>query len=238
MKIVRRGALPVGGESGLLDVRDRALAAQWRDAAARRDPRRGHLGTVRRPGALVHRRRRARAAAGRDRRGERHGRRDAAARARPAADGRGRSLLLRARRVVPEPRAEPAAAREPRVHHPQDDARRAPTSASRTTATPTGASSSTTRASSCRAISRRRCSRSRFSRSEPGGKVIYDVRASWAVPEAIQRAGGVAARSTASVTRSSSSACARRTRSSAARCRRTTTSATSRRPTRASCRSC
>jgi phosphomannomutase len=33
MKIVRRGALPVGGESGLLDVRDRALAADWRDAA-------------------------------------------------------------------------------------------------------------------------------------------------------------------------------------------------------------
>ena len=32
MKIVRRGALPVGGESGLLDVRDRALAAQWQDA--------------------------------------------------------------------------------------------------------------------------------------------------------------------------------------------------------------
>jgi phosphomannomutase len=32
MKIVRRGALPVGGESGLLDVRDRAIAAAWRDA--------------------------------------------------------------------------------------------------------------------------------------------------------------------------------------------------------------
>ncbi|HVV57032.1 MAG TPA: phosphomannomutase/phosphoglucomutase, partial [Gaiellaceae bacterium] len=32
MKIVRAGALPVGGESGLLDVRDRALAADWRDA--------------------------------------------------------------------------------------------------------------------------------------------------------------------------------------------------------------
>jgi phosphomannomutase len=31
MKIVRRGALPVGGESGLLDVRDRAIAAEWRD---------------------------------------------------------------------------------------------------------------------------------------------------------------------------------------------------------------
>jgi phosphomannomutase len=32
MKIVRRGALPVGSESGLLDVRDRAIAAAWRDA--------------------------------------------------------------------------------------------------------------------------------------------------------------------------------------------------------------
>ncbi|MGH3003767.1 MAG: phosphomannomutase/phosphoglucomutase [Gaiellaceae bacterium] len=31
MKIVRRGALPVGGESGLFDVRDRALAGAWRD---------------------------------------------------------------------------------------------------------------------------------------------------------------------------------------------------------------
>src|SRR6476661_2163329 len=32
MKIVRRGALPVGGESGLLDVRDRAIARNWREA--------------------------------------------------------------------------------------------------------------------------------------------------------------------------------------------------------------
>jgi phosphomannomutase len=31
MKIVRRGALPVGGESGLLEVRDRALRAEWRE---------------------------------------------------------------------------------------------------------------------------------------------------------------------------------------------------------------
>jgi phosphomannomutase len=31
MKIVRAGALPVGGDSGLLDIRDRALAASWRD---------------------------------------------------------------------------------------------------------------------------------------------------------------------------------------------------------------
>jgi phosphomannomutase len=33
MKIVRGGALPVGGESGLLDIRDRAASADWRDAA-------------------------------------------------------------------------------------------------------------------------------------------------------------------------------------------------------------
>jgi phosphomannomutase len=32
MKIVRRGALPVGGDSGLLEIRDRAIAASWRDA--------------------------------------------------------------------------------------------------------------------------------------------------------------------------------------------------------------
>ncbi len=31
MKIVRAGALPVGGESGLLDVRDRAVAAHWEE---------------------------------------------------------------------------------------------------------------------------------------------------------------------------------------------------------------
>jgi len=32
MKVVRRGALPVGVESGLLDVRDRAARGKWRDA--------------------------------------------------------------------------------------------------------------------------------------------------------------------------------------------------------------
>jgi phosphomannomutase len=32
MKIVRRGALPVGSESGLLEIRDRALRGEWRDS--------------------------------------------------------------------------------------------------------------------------------------------------------------------------------------------------------------
>src|SRR6266498_4347236 len=31
MKIVRRGAMPVGGDSGLLEIRDRALAGSFRD---------------------------------------------------------------------------------------------------------------------------------------------------------------------------------------------------------------
>ena len=33
MKIVRRGALPVGGDSGLVEVRDRAVAGAWRETA-------------------------------------------------------------------------------------------------------------------------------------------------------------------------------------------------------------
>ena len=36
MKIVRRGALPVGGESGLLDVRDRALELVFRSTSPSR----------------------------------------------------------------------------------------------------------------------------------------------------------------------------------------------------------
>ena len=58
MKIVRRGALPVGGESGLLDVRDRAVRGEWRDGRARRDRAEDIWDAVRRPGALVRRRRR------------------------------------------------------------------------------------------------------------------------------------------------------------------------------------
>src|SRR5262249_47549993 len=39
-KIVRAGALPVGGESGLLEIRDRAMRGEWRPAA------RGDIHTV------------------------------------------------------------------------------------------------------------------------------------------------------------------------------------------------
>ncbi len=84
------------------------------------------------------------------------------ARARPRRD------LLGARRRVPRPRAEPAAAREPRVHHRPGARARAPTSASPGTATPTAASSSTTPASSSTATSSPRCSPSACSRKQPG----------------------------------------------------------------------
>ena len=112
----------------------------------------GCLSGLRRQGPVLRRPRRDPAAARRDRRGERDGRRDAAARARAAPDRR-RPLLLRARRHVPEPRAEPAAPREPRVRDRQGARGRGRPRRRPSTATPTGASSSTTRASSSRATS-------------------------------------------------------------------------------------
>ena len=68
---------------------------------------------------------------------------------------------------------------------------------------------------------------------EPGAKVIYDVRASWAVPETIERRGGVPLDEPRRP-RVHQAADARGGRGlRAARSRGTTTSATSRRPTRA-----
>ena len=55
MKIVRRGALPVGGDSGLaLQVRGRRRGSARRQP--RRDPHRGRLARLRREGPLVRRR--------------------------------------------------------------------------------------------------------------------------------------------------------------------------------------
>ena len=71
-------------------------------------------------------------------------------------------------------------------------ASREPTSGSPGTATPTAASSSTTRASSCPATSSPRCSPSRCCAAHPGEAILYDVRASWAVPDTVTRAGGQA----------------------------------------------
>ena len=96
---------------------------------------------------VVRRRRRGAAAPGRVDAANGMAGLDAPARARAPAR-RGRPLLLRARRHVPEPRAEPTAPGEPRVHRREGARGAAPTWASPSTATPTAASSSTTRASS------------------------------------------------------------------------------------------
>ena len=120
MKIVRAGALPVGGDSGLEDVRARRPGRLRPGREPRRDHAARRLAGLRRQGALVRRRRRDHAASDRRRRRQRDGRRDAAAGARAPAAGRGRPLLLRAGRHLPEPRAEPAARGEPRVHRRED----------------------------------------------------------------------------------------------------------------------
>ena len=71
----------------------------------------------------------------------------------------------------------------------------------------------------------------------PGEKVIYDLRASWAVPETIERAGGIPV-----VSRVGHAFIKHLMRKEdavfAGRSPATTTSTTSPRPTRASCRSC
>ncbi len=66
----------------------------------------------------------------------------------------------------------------------------APTSASPGTATPTAASSSTTRARSSTATSSPRCSPSRCCARAPGEAILYDVRASRAVADTVDAAGG------------------------------------------------
>ena len=164
MKIVRRGALPVGGDSGLSSPRARAEAGFGAARARGAVQRGGRMAELCRQGAVVRRRRRDPSAPRRHRRRERHGRRDAPAGARAASQLEVVALLLRAGRELPEPRAEPAAAREPRVHRREDESRKAPTSGSPSTGTPTAASSSTTRARSSQATSSRRCSPRRCSR--------------------------------------------------------------------------
>ena len=188
MKIVRRGALPVGSESGLYDVRDRAVRGEWKDAT------RGTVttedvydGFVDRVLSFVDPR--DQAGARRHRRRERHGRRDAPAGARAAAAGRRGALLLRARRLVPEPRAQPAAAREPCVHRGQTTAEDADFGVAYD-----GDADRCFFVDDTGEFVPGDFTTALFAESilakEPGAKVIYDVRASWAVPEAIRGAGG------------------------------------------------
>ena len=234
MKIVRRGALPVGGDSGLLDVRDRALALS---AAAIETPSAppeevdiypafaDKVLSFVDPGG-------GRAAPRRHRRSERDGRRHAAAGAR-AAPGRRGPLLLRARRHVPEPRAEPAPSRR----------------------TASSSSPRSSRSSADLGIAfdgdADRCFfvddtgefvpgdfvtallAESMLEKEPGAKIIYDVRASWAVRDTIERGRRRAAREPRRPRVHQAPHARGAGRSSPARSPATTTSGTSTRPTRA-----
>ena len=109
LKIVRAGALPVGGESGLLEIRDRAMA----DPAAAEGLSPGQVQPydiweqyVERVLSFVDVEAIKPLKVVIDA-GERDGRRDAPAGARAPAAARGRALLLRARRHLPQPPPNP-----------------------------------------------------------------------------------------------------------------------------------
>ena len=139
--------------------------------------------------------------------------------------------LLDPRRRVPRPRAQPAAAREPRVHHRARSSRRAPTSASPGTATPTAASSSTSTGEFVPGdflTALLAASRAREASRAPTSSTTSAPPARSPTPSS---ASAAARSSTASATPSSRPACATRAASSAARSPATTTSRTSTTPT-------
>ena len=107
-------------------------------------------------------------------------------RARPRAGGD----VLRARRRVPRPRAEPAAGGEPAADHRAGARRAAPTSGSPGTATPTAASSSTATASFCDGDFICALLARAALRKNPGATILYDPRSSRAVPDLVAAEGG------------------------------------------------
>ena len=190
-KLVRRGAIALSGDSGIGELRELVTEGEPRPAgrAARRIARGRRRRGLPRGGAALHRSREGRADEGRARRRQRHGRADGRADPRLVPDRAGADVLG-AGRGVPRPRAEPAARGEPARSSSTRCSRRAPTWASPGTATPTAASSSTTPASSSRATSSRRCSPSRSARRSRAPRILYDVRASRAVRDVVEGAGG------------------------------------------------
>ena len=181
---------------------------------------------------------RGQAAEGRRRRRQRHGRADGRAAARASRPRPDRDLLD-AGRQLPRPRAQPAAAREPRVHH-------------RPRCVEPGRRPGHRLGRRRRPLLLHRRHRRVRGRRLPDGAagrvaarararaqaILYDVRASRAVADTVDRGRRHARSSTASATRSSRPGCARRARCSAARSPGTTTSATSTARTRARSRRC
>ena len=142
-KLVGRGALALSGDAGIGDVRDR-IEAGLGDApggGSRRGGRRSTRSSSRRRCASSTPRRSSRCKVVVD-----GGNGMAGPMVGPLLERLGLDLvdgLLDAGRQLPRPRAQPAAAREPRVHHARGRRARAPTWGSPGTATPTAASSST-----------------------------------------------------------------------------------------------
>ena len=191
MKIVRRGALPVGGESGLLEIRDRARRASWRraDKVGQVEPHDIWPAYVERVLSFV----------------------DVAA-IRPltvvidAANGMAGVMLppilerlpIDARPFFFEPDGT-FPNHEPNPLLPEN--REFIVSKTLEEGADLGVAFDGD-ADRCFFVddtgdfvpgtSSPRSSRSRSSRRSPEAKIIYDVRASWAVPETIERAGGVA----------------------------------------------
>ncbi len=98
--------------------------------------------------------------------------------------------LLDAGRQLPRPRAQPAAAREPRADHRAGARDAAPTSGSPGTATPTAASSSTSTGAFVDGDFLTALLAESLLRKNPGEAILYDVRASRAVADTVTAAGG------------------------------------------------
>ena len=175
MKIVRRDALPVGGDPGLAT----SAARPPHSARARRgETERRTCGRDSSTGALVRRHRRDRPVEGPHRRSQRHRGHDAARPRAPAAAGTSFAATS-TRRHIPESRAESAATQNREPSSRGRAVRRRPGMGVRRDAD--RASSSTTPEPSSGRLRDLAARRDRPGQ-EPGGTTVDDVRASWAVP--------------------------------------------------------
>ena len=194
-KFSRRDARPVSGDRGIAGARE-ARRGRRREAGGHARTRERDPGDARLPRARAAlpapRARRRQAAEGGGRRRQRHG-------LPLPADPRGgrhrsRPALLRARRHLPQPRAQPAQAREPRA-----TCRRvretAPTWVSRSTATPTAPPSSTRRGEPVGSDIATALIAGQLLDREPGKRRgLRPPLSSRAVPEDIKAHGGVPVR--------------------------------------------
>ena len=204
-KLVRAGRDRASGDEGIDDIRRADRGGPRRRRRRRRHRSRRSTSTpssTRRRCASIDPRERQ-AAEGRRRRRQRDGRADG----RPAARAPRRSSSSRptGSPTASSPTTSPTrCSRRTAASSSTRCARRAPTSASPGTATPTAASSSTTPARFVDGdFLTALLGRVAAAQAARAPTILYDVRASRAVPDTVERAGGTRATSTASATRSS-----------------------------------